>query len=105
MPSAARNLGRIVARTRSASIRIGCILAMAVALIGAGSGAAFSVPAHVGTPTIAPSQDPKPTTTIWGACPNNGREQAEHPLNQPLDTLPNFIGNAAMADTDALFEH
>lgn len=75
MPSFKRSIG-------STSMRIWAnttwMLVIAVLLLVAGGAASPAASARAITLTVAPSQHEKPPPTPWGACPVNGREQAEH---------------------------
>jgi len=57
-------------------------------LLAAGAAVTAPVTARASTPADAPSQHEKPPPTLWGACPVNGREDAEHKLVRKFQRGP-----------------
>jgi hypothetical protein len=53
-------------------------LVVTVLLLAAGVAASVTATARADPPVAAPSQHEKPPPTPWGACPINGRDEAEH---------------------------
>jgi hypothetical protein len=53
-------------------------LVITALLLATGVAASVTATARADTPAAAPSQHEKPPPTPWGACPINGRDEAEH---------------------------
>jgi hypothetical protein len=100
MPSVARSTRArplpIPPRSASSRARTLWIRLLAVLLAGATAWAANPLIAHADVPSTAENQAPKPPPAVWGACPNNSREAAEHKLVRQFERGPGSAVAATM---------
>jgi hypothetical protein len=98
MPSASRSRHprSLFGHTVASVVRTLSVFSVAALLVTAGGATSSPSAAYAGTAEISPSQAPKPPPTIWGACPNNGREGAEHKLVRQFQRGPGAAVAATM---------